>query len=1268
MSILINNYPVFEDNQVLTSGQLNQLNKYLDQQNRLTRACLIGMGIACGLELEFKNGAKPTLTIFNGMGISSEGYLLKLCAKSGSCITTQIRNYELPEGIVYKPFMNNNGKQDIELFELLSDNAVVQPEDEVFPIKKNFLKKKVVLLFLECLDKDLKSCLGKNCDELGIDRIFTLRKLLISKTDMDKVNARSNGGIQDTLFQEKFQLKEIKWPRVSFERSNINTRHYIPFAHEYIRPSEKYGEDLLGLLKLSYEAYKPILEDIYGSNPFGSDILQNAFDLIGKYMEGESGGIPFFGSQYLYDFFKDLILAYDEFRECAWNLMTECCPDMTRFPRHLMLGTALPSEIGKCELEPYRHFFTQPPIYNNNKYLLEKAISLHKRMVLLIEKLDLKRLASEGDMENKATPSCEKKSKLSQRAIPFYYDSKSESQFDRLENLEIEWNYDRKLRICQIQENHDEQELNALNLGYDNTNMEESYQSPLTTPLDFDLDPYDFIRIEGHLGKNVFEVASGLSRLKRDKNLSFDLKVIYLGDDVPNDQQQLAACIWSDLQPGYEIWRSKLFYYMDIFNRIVNISRVVLSAYGSRLISAGSDIGTNDNPTTGLGNSNGNLTGLNSRVNSIRHLGNNITSANWAFAADELLMNSKANNMKGLFREETGASLSATIANRVTITDLFEQMRNCLINLRAQTPEDIRRFDMDKWLPAYKCPLVTYVDIIKLIAERIDRQQVSQAVNTYMRLFCAYHQLLRNMAVFPFIDIRIYDKNIKQRFERTRLTHQFSNFLAFNPGLEHKAGFKQGETFVLLYQAAYSDREYERTLEEVNNYINENEILDIGIDQIKEFDEKLQGRIVGDFTLPYICCDPCANEKYKPAELDPIATPIVETVPIRQRNQPETGANSLEYGLVEEQILHNVYEQDRYKVELTSQAQFGDANLEFKEFYYNPDQNIQVLTYKVRVEAVQAALVNDDDVGYLIDTFDYQVRHTGNGDIVDSSQITILIPIIDIPVDPGGKVGVAGSVVRISDGIEFGISGALVTIVERPEFNARTLDNGQFTISSVSSVLPNGNYNVQVVATGFFPQTIPVTLNNQIEFITVTLTPIPGLVAGLNNFTTIMNFDSDSTEVITINNGFRKEAEMHRKEMKIILEAEGLNNRVLNNSEAILSRMSTDRDLSMAEINKIYGNNRNELIKDIQATTDRRAKANKTKALKAVTKAYLSRVTLMEPKKLSVGTAKTIAESASLMKRAKVNMKADMTKWFKEKDGLVGTTATKGIKAKFKLT
>src|ERR1044071_4490599 len=101
MSSLLNQYPIFENNQVLTSGQLNELVAYLDEQNRVTRAKLLGQGIACGFDLQLNTSVEPIeLTIFKGMGITSMGFLIT----EGDCVVKRYRKYTLPAGSEYLPF------------------------------------------------------------------------------------------------------------------------------------------------------------------------------------------------------------------------------------------------------------------------------------------------------------------------------------------------------------------------------------------------------------------------------------------------------------------------------------------------------------------------------------------------------------------------------------------------------------------------------------------------------------------------------------------------------------------------------------------------------------------------------------------------------------------------------------------------------------------------------------------------------------------------------------------------------------------------------------------------------------------------------------------------------------------------------------------------------------------------------------------------------------------------------------------------------------
>jgi hypothetical protein len=227
MSNNSNTYPVFERNQVLTSTQLNNLVFYLDEQNRLTRARLIGMGIVCGLDVVYDK-SNNKITISKGTGITSEGYLINI----GECVTVKSRSYQLPAGTIYSPFVNANNIQDIKLFELLTEDAKSGTEDKALD-DESFLADKVVLLFIESFDKDLKSCLGKSCDELGKERILTLRKLLISKDDLQKVWDRTNTGKLDAVFPGKFDLPVINMPRVLFNPDENNSKVYKNFSENY---------------------------------------------------------------------------------------------------------------------------------------------------------------------------------------------------------------------------------------------------------------------------------------------------------------------------------------------------------------------------------------------------------------------------------------------------------------------------------------------------------------------------------------------------------------------------------------------------------------------------------------------------------------------------------------------------------------------------------------------------------------------------------------------------------------------------------------------------------------------------------------------------------------------------------------------------------------------------------------------------------------------------------------------------------------------------
>src|SRR5438874_6542667 len=98
MELTIDHFPVFEANQVLTSRHLNDVFDYLDQQTRLTRSNLIGIGIVCGLEIKLATSGATAVLLSRGCGVTSEGYLI---VEPEDVSLVSYRVYTLPPDVDY---------------------------------------------------------------------------------------------------------------------------------------------------------------------------------------------------------------------------------------------------------------------------------------------------------------------------------------------------------------------------------------------------------------------------------------------------------------------------------------------------------------------------------------------------------------------------------------------------------------------------------------------------------------------------------------------------------------------------------------------------------------------------------------------------------------------------------------------------------------------------------------------------------------------------------------------------------------------------------------------------------------------------------------------------------------------------------------------------------------------------------------------------------------------------------------------------------------
>jgi hypothetical protein len=528
----VTSYPLFKANQLLTAENLNDLGEYLDQQTRMARLCLVGAGTLCGFIPRLEG---DTLVISKGCGVTSEGYLIHL---DEDCRVGHYSEESLARSIFLGEVggSNNDIIEALELFEAEQDKST--------PLNAEVAKAMVVALLLECTDEKGEVC-ADDCDETGTQRIFKVRKFLIKPQDgLDLIGENYDAasfrdwsledllvgryGMAD-LYLERFGYTaaddELETDLTTITSYEIFLKHYsaiIEDAAKRIAPALK---RTLFMFSPLFSRFKPIVLP---------DLPLERF---------KSTGERPLEIQYLYDHLFDLILAYDEFREVAFDLMDVCRADAGWFPMHLFLGKPL-SGATELPIPPAidRTPYVQPPVYNGNRSRADAARLLFKRLELLIKNFSTPIVSFEDDAL-RIMPSRYGSAPLSARAIPYYYSDPEE--------LRRVWNGDRHRK------NRDRQTF-----GYyfhRPQNGPDSYEPnpPYDDPLVFDFEAYGFLRIEGHVGQELSFALSRVQELRRKYNLPFDIVVLKLGEEI-DDNAVDYDCDFEVLEAQYTKLRTDL--------------------------------------------------------------------------------------------------------------------------------------------------------------------------------------------------------------------------------------------------------------------------------------------------------------------------------------------------------------------------------------------------------------------------------------------------------------------------------------------------------------------------------------------------------------------------------------------------------------------------------------------------------------------------------------------------------------------------------------
>lgn len=490
-------YRKFTKGQYVKSPQFNEFLDFFEDQDRLSKVLLQGVGIVCGLKPQpvYIGGQLDKIQVSQGVALTTDGDLLTLnntneVSKELYMSDLKTINLENKQFTHFKSYDNfkvrypsfSIGATDqIELWEL----ATTEEANSDFQTVNNLsnLEDKYLLLYLESYEKEIKPCRGVDCDNHGIQQIRNLKVLVTTADGINYILERDQ--IQKhPLFIENI-LEEVKQERVIVERLILDRGIDAQFSSSEVK-------DLYRNVLVRNDYGKNIFEKINAiSNLIGISTVdhQNFKNKLEECFDQKAG------FQYAYDVVKDLSDTYSEIIKLLPKAFTKCLPDLVSFPKHIMLGK-LTSNI---QLDSTRHQFYNSPVLDDDKST--------KKVVVLINrfKQQVENFRYSDEFENEAqikiTPS-QKLNPLSNKAIPFYYQITEEF-------LKV-WNFDKTSNRS-----------SGENLGYDDGLL--SSEMHIQNPLDFNIDNNSFYNIEGHQGMDYYEAFEKIKQIRDKQQLGFDI-------------------------------------------------------------------------------------------------------------------------------------------------------------------------------------------------------------------------------------------------------------------------------------------------------------------------------------------------------------------------------------------------------------------------------------------------------------------------------------------------------------------------------------------------------------------------------------------------------------------------------------------------------------------------------------------------------------------------------------------------------------------------
>jgi hypothetical protein len=316
-------YDTFVPNQVLTDIQLNKFINYFEDQDRLTRICLSGVGIVCGFDVSFDSASSPlTIVVKQGAGVTTDGDLITL-RKPGS--EEGLKSIDLKE-IRYTHFLSfddENAKYEqfiyngvqLPLWKLYKSDETASIAPQPLSAFPGNLSDMVVMLYLESYEDKSDLCDGLDCDNQGIHQVFELHTLLIRRTDALQMLRDDEVFDKHELMSTYLQMKDLSVKRVLINPSNTAKIADLISSYALSLEGQTISDLKAGLTLMSNK-----LAPYYPNNPFPGILT-----LIDQKLPSATNPPSLF-FQYRHDLLRDVVDTYNELKEFFVRISTECMP------------------------------------------------------------------------------------------------------------------------------------------------------------------------------------------------------------------------------------------------------------------------------------------------------------------------------------------------------------------------------------------------------------------------------------------------------------------------------------------------------------------------------------------------------------------------------------------------------------------------------------------------------------------------------------------------------------------------------------------------------------------------------------------------------------------------------------------------------------------------------------------------------------------------------------------------------------------------------